>query len=339
MKKKLYPMFILVVAISFLMGYTVFAENTLTPFDVDTSDTESKSTETKLKDTQDSKTIEEEAKKEKEKGEFPMEGTVATNNLRIRSWPWGPVLTTYNSGTKLTITGESGEFYEVEVNGQKGFMHKNYISTAKKAASMIQPHYPGNTYGGGFLPKSEGIAESEKGLKNIDRGGFADSVDSGDLANYKGGKLPPDKFLALFGPAARESMKNTGIPASVTLAQAILETGWGASTIGDAKNLFGIKGSGPAGTIRTGTKEHYGSGLVSIQDNFRKYHSWQQSIDDRSKLLQNSRYSGALNAYKSNKNADQYARGIHKAGYATDPNYANKLISLMKSYNLYKWDI
>lgn len=284
-----------------------------------------------------------EEKKEDTKGEFPIEGTVQGDSLRLRSWPWGPVIGMYNTGMPVTITGESGEFYEVTINGQSGFMHKNYVSTAKAPASRIAPYYPGDTYSGGYLPKSEGIAQSETGAKagSTPTGTktTTSAAESGALADYTGGKLPSDKFIALFGPVARESMRETGVPASVTLAQAILETGWGKSSIGDAKNLFGIKGTGPAGTTRVSTQECYNGQFVTIQDGFRRYNSWQESIDDHAKLLQNSRYGGALNRYKQNKNADEYAKGIHQAGYATDPNYASKLISLMKSYNLYQWDI
>jgi flagellum-specific peptidoglycan hydrolase FlgJ len=130
-------------------------------------------------------------------------------------------------------------------------------------------------------------------------------------------------------------MKRTGVPASVTLAQAALETGWGGSSIGDAKNLFGIKGTGPAGSIRVSTKEFINGRMVTIQDNFRKYHSWAQSIEDHGRLLQNARYSPAM---KYKNNPDQFAREIHKAGYATDPNYSSKLIGIMKANNFYQWD-
>ncbi|NLV94655.1 MAG: hypothetical protein GX031_08945 [Candidatus Riflebacteria bacterium] len=282
-------------------------------------------------------------KKEEKKGEFPIQGTVQGDSLRLRSWPWGPVIGMFNTGMPVTITGESGEFYEVTINGQSGFMHKNYVSTSKAPASRIAPYYPGNTASGGYLPKSEGITQSESGAKSGSTPSGTRSTpsaaESGALASYTGGQLPSDKFIALFGPVARESMRNTGVPASVTIAQAILETGWGRSSIGDAKNLFGIKGTGPAGTTRVSTQECYNGQFVTIQDGFRRYNSWQESIDDHAKLLQNSRYGGALNQYKQTKNADNYARGIHQAGYATDPNYANKLINLMKSYNLYQWDI
>ena len=51
---------------------------------------------------------------------YPIEGTIAHNNLRMRSWPWGAVLGKYSKGTKVKILGESGEFYLVEVDGQQG---------------------------------------------------------------------------------------------------------------------------------------------------------------------------------------------------------------------------
>ncbi len=155
------------------------------------------------------------------------------------------------------------------------------------------------------------------------------------LANYRGGRLSPSEFARLFGPVAREASKKSGVPASIILAQAALETGWGGSTIGDAKNLFGIKGTGPAGSVRVPTQEVINGRRVTINDNFRKYNSWQESIEDHGRLLQNSRYAKAM-AVKNDP--DQFARELQKAGYATDPEYASKLISIMKSNNLYQYN-
>ncbi|NLI77454.1 MAG: glycoside hydrolase family 73 protein [Candidatus Riflebacteria bacterium] len=160
--------------------------------------------------------------------------------------------------------------------------------------------------------------------------------DTGALADYKGGKLSPAEFGRVFGPAARESMKLTGVPASVTLAQAALETGWGKSSIGDAKNLFGMKGTGPAGTTLVWTTEYVNGKYIRIQDKFRKYHSWRESIDDHARLLsQGSRYKKCM---ANKNNPDQFARELQKAGYATDPQYASKLIGIMKANNFYQYD-
>ncbi|MEW6709074.1 MAG: glucosaminidase domain-containing protein [Candidatus Riflebacteria bacterium] len=155
------------------------------------------------------------------------------------------------------------------------------------------------------------------------------------LANYKGGRLSPTEFKNLFGPVAREVSKKSGVPASIILAQAALETGWGGSAIGDAKNLFGIKGTGPAGSIRVPTKEVINGRTVTINDNFRKYNTWMESLEDHSRLLQTSRYANCMR-YKNDP--DQFARELQKAGYATDPSYASKLISIMKSNNLYAYN-
>ena len=156
------------------------------------------------------------------------------------------------------------------------------------------------------------------------------------LANYKGGKLSPAEFARLFGPVAREASKKSGIPASIIMAQAALETGWGGSAIGNAKNLFGIKGTGPAGSITSPTKEVINGRTVTIQGTFRKYNSWQESIDDHGRLLTTvARYAKAM---ANRNNPDQFARELQKAGYATDPQYANKLISIMKSNNFYQYN-
>ncbi len=155
------------------------------------------------------------------------------------------------------------------------------------------------------------------------------------LANYQGGRLSPAEFGRLFGPVARESQRRTGVPASIVLAQAALETGWGGSSIGDAKNLFGIKGSGPAGSITVPTQEYQNGRMVTINDRFRKYNSWAESIEDHGRLLQNSRYSQAM---ANRNNPDQFARELQRAGYATDPEYANKLISIMRSNNFYQYN-
>jgi hypothetical protein len=299
-------------------------------------------TESSLKP-EDSTNVETGAKVKADDADFPVSGTIeAGSDLRLRSWPWGVVIGQFQSGTKLTVTGVSGEFYQVEINGQKGYMHKNYISIPGKPASQVEPYYPGNTRSGGYLSINEGKTASDQGAKSgstaTTAGASSSSpgIDTGAIAGYRGGKLSPAEFSRIFGPVARENMRQTGVPASVTLAQAALETGWGASSIGDAKNMFGIKGTGPAGTTRVSTQEFVNGRMITIQDNFRKYSSWQQSFDDHARLLQNSRYGYALQ-YKNNP--DRYAQEIHKAGYATDPNYASKLISIMKANNFYQWDI
>ena len=214
-------------------------------------------------------------------------------------------------------------------------LNKDKYPSLSSNPNLIYPGWVLTLPSGSTAPSSGSSTSSSSGsTSNVSYKG----TESGSLASYPGGKLPPSEFIALFGPVARDSLKATGVPASVTLAQAILETGWGGSSIGDAKNLFGIKGTGPAGTTVVHTQECYNGTFVTIKDGFRKYNTWQESIDDHAKLVSGWIYKSAWDNYQANHNADEFARGIHKAGYATDPDYANKLINLMQTYNLYEWD-
>ncbi len=98
---------------------------------------------------------------ETEKG-FPVSATISCgSNLRLRTWPWGNVISTHSSGTSLTVLGISGEFYLVDINGQQGYMHRNYISLPDKAASQAEPDYPGDTRDGGALSLAEGVKVSK----------------------------------------------------------------------------------------------------------------------------------------------------------------------------------
>jgi flagellum-specific peptidoglycan hydrolase FlgJ len=149
-------------------------------------------------------------------------------------------------------------------------------------------------------------------------------------------RMTRKEFIEFVGQNARRAMAATGVPASVTVAQAILETGWGKHTVGEAKNLFGIKGRGPLGSFRARTREYVKGKYVVIEADFAKYESFEQSITEHARFfLRNRRYARAL---QFRNDPDAFAREIHKAGYATDPNYADTLIKYMRDNNLYRFD-
>jgi flagellum-specific peptidoglycan hydrolase FlgJ len=148
-------------------------------------------------------------------------------------------------------------------------------------------------------------------------------------------------FILDVAPGARESQRKTGVPASVTLAQAILESDWGRSSLTrDANNLFGIKaqnGPGTAGVYEAPTWEVYGGRSATVVAAFKAYQSLSDSIVDHGRWFHdNSRYADAL-AVQDDPQAFAYA--INAAGYATDPAYAPKLIGLMDKFNLYAYDV
>lgn len=142
--------------------------------------------------------------------------------------------------------------------------------------------------------------------------------------------------IALFAIA---DMKNTFIPASLIIAQAALESAWGRLTK-KGNNLFGIKGKGPAGSCTMPTTEYVNGKPIKVNAAFRAYNNWGESIADHTKLILGG-VSWNKNLYKKVIGVDgkTAAREIQKAGYATDPKYADKLIAIMEEYNLYQYDV
>lgn len=154
------------------------------------------------------------------------------------------------------------------------------------------------------------------------------------------GNTPQELFIKAIAEAAVDSHERTGVPASVTLAQAILESYWGSSRLAsEANNYFGIKAQtrqGTAGVVWFDAWEVIGGRNVMRREPFRAYTSPADSFVDHGRFfLENPRYSAAMAA---RGDARQFAREINRAGYATDPAYAAKLIQLMDRYDLYRFD-
>jgi flagellar protein FlgJ len=150
-------------------------------------------------------------------------------------------------------------------------------------------------------------------------------------------------FLAAAAGPAQASQREFRVPASVTLAQAILESGWGRSGLSlNDRNYFGMKCFGNPGPIAASchdylTQECSGTTCTTITDSFRVYRSATDSFRDHGRQLASlSRYAAAF-AYTNDPN--RFAAEIHKGGYATDPEYTNKLVRLMTQYNLYQYDV
>lgn len=147
------------------------------------------------------------------------------------------------------------------------------------------------------------------------------------------------EFIDKIAPMAIDNAKISQILPSLTIAQALLESDSGNSTLTTQANaLFGIKATSSwRGKVWNGkTTEYYDGQKTMITAGFKAYDSWAESILDHSKLLtSNKRYSKVVGE-TNYKNA---CEAIAAAGYATDPQYANKLISLIESYNLNQYDV
>lgn len=147
----------------------------------------------------------------------------------------------------------------------------------------------------------------------------------------------PEDFIASLYPYAKDVEQKTGIDARLMLAQSALETGWGKYPILKANgqpsfNLFGIKShAGWQGeTAHITTTEYRGGIAMNEKANFRAYTSYRESFRDYADFLQsNARYQDALEHVEQPR---QFAEKLQQAGYATDPNYANKINRIMDRY-------
>lgn len=145
-------------------------------------------------------------------------------------------------------------------------------------------------------------------------------------------RLTPEMYIEMFREAAMADMKKTGVPASITLAQGMYESDFGNSPLARAaNNHFGIKCH----------KEWTGPGYYQDDDApnecFRKYESVLESYDDHSLFLRGrDRYQFLFELDVTDYQG--WAHGLKKAGYATNPAYASRLIGLIERYKLYEYD-
>lgn len=146
-----------------------------------------------------------------------------------------------------------------------------------------------------------------------------------------------EKFVKLVGKYAAKIAHDNDLYASVMIAQACLESGFGSSSLSQAPyyNFFGIKGSYKGKSVTMQTLEDSVGGMYSINAGFRAYPSPEDSLKDYAKLLQQPLYKGAR---KSNTDSYKDATKYLTGRYATDRNYASKLNGIIKAYNLTKYD-
>lgn len=158
-----------------------------------------------------------------------------------------------------------------------------------------------------------------------------------DLSSlYFSSNAKSQNFIESVAQGAINGWTKYGVLPSVTVAQAILESGWRQSALStQAHNLFGIKGSYNGQYVTMQTREVYNGQSYYIYDNFRKYANNSESVEDHGNFLySNSRYANLL----GDQSYASVARKLQADGYATDPSYASSLIKLVEMYNLTQLD-
>lgn len=147
-------------------------------------------------------------------------------------------------------------------------------------------------------------------------------------------------FLKAAVPAARASMAATGVPASITLAQAILESGWGQTGLAiEANNYFGIKATQAAALdsyVAMPAHEAVNGQTVAETADFAKYATVAAGFTAHGMLLSTApRYAPAM-AVRANP--AEFAAAIQKCGYSTNPDYATELMQLVTEFDLTQYD-
>lgn len=159
--------------------------------------------------------------------------------------------------------------------------------------------------------------------------------------DVESGMASPEEFVANIMPYAKLAGEKLGVDYKVIIAQAALESGWGKSL--NANNLFGIKaGSDWQGMSQEKQTREFVNGIEENQQaKFRGYQSYADSFSDYVQFIQSSqRYQSALS--KDNISTEKgpvakfYIHGLHKAGYATDPEYTDKVMSVYSGRTLEK---
>lgn len=169
-------------------------------------------------------------------------------------------------------------------------------------------------------------------VKTTEQPGSSDQINNAASPEWKG--LSQDQFVQRLWPYAEKASKQLNVAPELLIAQAALETGWGQHMVHDAKgenshNLFGIKADprwqGPG--VGRRTLEYQDGIAIQGRAVFRAYGSVEASFVDYVRFLQeNPRYGSVL---ELGENPEAFLQGLQEAGYATDPNYASKIRSIL----------
>ena len=154
-------------------------------------------------------------------------------------------------------------------------------------------------------------------------------------------EIAHQQFIQNLVPSSQKAYQLYQVLPSISLAQAILESDWGESGLSqNYYNLYGVKAGAAEPSVQLETSEYIDGKWITIMAPFRVYNSWAESVEAHAKLLtygvdwNPKLYEPVLKA----KNYKEAAHALQKAGYATDPTYAQKIIHVIETYHLAQYD-
>lgn len=154
-------------------------------------------------------------------------------------------------------------------------------------------------------------------------------------------KLTREQFIQRLAPEAQSIQQRYHLRASISIAQAALESDWGRSELAFRyNNFFGVKAAAGMRSVTLPTKEYVNGQWITVDANFRVYDDFQASMVDHAILLTNGttdkpqRYQTVIYA----DSVETAVAGLVSGGYATDPDYAKKLLNIIAVYKLEQYD-
>lgn len=231
---------------------------------------------------------------------------------------------------------ESAITYTVRAGDTLNRIANNYNTTVQSLVSLNNISNPNAISVGQVLA----INNAAKGSGSNSNSNSNSSAPTGNLNQAQ----TPAQFINQISGHAQQVASEYGVYASVMIAQAALESGYGQSSLSAPPNhnLFGIKGNYNGQSVAMQTREFYqNTGWVTITDYFKKYPSYAESFQDNAALLRRGTswdplfYSGA---WIENTNSYRDATAWLQGRYATDPSYASKLNNLIQLYDLTRFD-
>lgn len=266
----------------------------------------------------------------------PINTLLSVNGLRLTSiiYP-GQVLKLSGSNTATPAPAQNNSSQNTNNNTNSN----NNNNSSSNNSGEIKYIAAADTNHNGFMTMAEYNAYQNQNHNNSSTVVSNNTVTQVSVGDIKTAGLSATQIAWLRSAIvdARSATAGTGVRASITVAQAIIESGWGSSALAQApyNNLFGIK-SGSAwygNQVMMRTGEYINGQYATVNASFRAYASQESSFRDHTNfLLQNGRY--ASNGVINSSSYQSMAYGLQQAGYATDPNYANTLISAVQRYNL-----
>ncbi|NKC60410.1 LysM peptidoglycan-binding domain-containing protein [Vagococcus fluvialis] len=252
--------------------------------------------------------------------------------------------TSSSSSEKETSTSESTEVDETSETTEESTTEETQITTEESESTSETENSTEES------TKEEVVEESkEEVVKETPKAAKVQAQSAPVSAPLMGlrtlrAATPQAQFIENTAYHAQSVAGPNDLYASVMIAQAILESGYGSSSLSSPPNhnLFGIKGAYNGQSVTMQTWEHFNGQDVIINAKFRKYPSYRESFEDNARVLKTTSFSPGnyfySGAWKSNTNTYQDATRWLTGRYATDPNYNVKLNNLIVTHNLTQYD-